>query len=204
MITYIWCIFMRQAHVLDYGETVTGEYIEKRYKKYKVWIPSKDMEGIDFLVTNPINKNQVSIQVKFSKDYAFPNKNNGKDGIGTNINIYSWLWRSFSKSSLEKSNADIWIFVLHHIDENEVSDDFLIIPKEELIKRFNNINTNTVGFDLVVFQNDKNKMEVLNLSGIKGQLNNVLLNNYQNIKDRENRDYTEYFNVWKVFEDKLE
>ena len=62
---------MRPIFTVHAGEYLVGDYIEKKFKGCRVWIPSKDT-GIDLLVTDPRGNNGVSLQVKFSKDYIIP------------------------------------------------------------------------------------------------------------------------------------
>ncbi len=70
---------MKPLFTIHAGEYLTGEYIEKKYPDWNVWIPSKDT-GIDFLITNKQNKKSVSIQVKFSKDWNKLNDNYTSSG----------------------------------------------------------------------------------------------------------------------------
>ena len=60
---------MQPIFTIHAGEYLVGSYIEDKFKKYRVWVPSKDI-GIDLLVTNSKNSKAVSLQVKFSKDYT--------------------------------------------------------------------------------------------------------------------------------------
>ena len=91
---------MKPLFTIHAGEYLTGEYIEKKYPDWNVWIPSKDT-GIDFLITNKQNKKSVSIQVKFSKDWNKLNDNYTSSG-----------WWSFNASKIDKSNADFWVLVI--------------------------------------------------------------------------------------------
>ena len=49
------------------GEFVVGEYIERKYPRVNVWVPTKDT-GVDLLISGKKNKRVLSLQVKFSRD----------------------------------------------------------------------------------------------------------------------------------------
>ena len=49
---------MKPLFTIHAGEYLVGSYIEKHFKKYNVWIPSKDT-GIDLLVTNSKNNKTI-------------------------------------------------------------------------------------------------------------------------------------------------
>ena len=59
---------MRPIFTMHAGEYLFGSYLEKQFKKFNLWIPSRDT-GIDLLVTDSKNRKAVSLQVKFSKDF---------------------------------------------------------------------------------------------------------------------------------------
>ena len=64
---------MKPLFTIHAGEYLTGEYIERNYPHWNVWVPSKDT-GIDLLVTDETNSKTVSLQVKFSKDFNPTNR----------------------------------------------------------------------------------------------------------------------------------
>jgi len=59
---------MKPLFTVHAGEYLVGSYIESKFPKWDVWIPSKDT-GVDLLVTNVRSTKSVSLQVKFSKDF---------------------------------------------------------------------------------------------------------------------------------------
>ena len=59
---------MKSLFTIHAGEFVTGEHIERKFRKVNVWLPSRDT-GTDLLVTDAKNKTSVSLQVKFSRDF---------------------------------------------------------------------------------------------------------------------------------------
>jgi len=49
------------------GEFVVGDFLERKFRKVNVWVPSKDT-GVDLVVTDKKNKKAISLQV-FSRDF---------------------------------------------------------------------------------------------------------------------------------------
>ena len=117
---------MKPLFTIHAGEYLTGEYIEKKYPDWNVWIPSKDT-GIDFLITNKENNKSVSIQVKFSKDWNKLNDSYTSSG-----------WWSFNASKIDNSTADFWVLVIPSFLEKKES--FVIIKPTELFKRYTAIH----------------------------------------------------------------
>lgn len=58
---------MKPIFTVHAGEYLVGSYLEKTYKKARVWLPSGDTGG-DLLVTDQQLNHATSLQVKFSKD----------------------------------------------------------------------------------------------------------------------------------------
>jgi len=117
---------MKPLFTIHAGEYLVGEYIERTYPKWNVWIPSKDT-GIDFLITDGKNKKTASIQVKFSKDFS-PSLNPLFQS-----RLMSIGWWKHDLNKVKYSNADYWIFVLPAFVEKQVS--FIILPPKELLRR---------------------------------------------------------------------
>ena len=59
---------MKPIFTVHAGEFVFGEYIEKNFRRLRLWVPTKDT-GIDFLISDLTGKKTVSVQVKMSRDY---------------------------------------------------------------------------------------------------------------------------------------
>ena len=59
---------MKSHFTIYAGEFITGEHIERKFRKVNVWLASRDT-GSDLLVTDAKNKTSVSLQVKFSRDF---------------------------------------------------------------------------------------------------------------------------------------
>ena len=112
---------MKPLFTVHAGEYLVGEYIERNFPDWNVWLPSKDT-GVDLLVTNTRNRKAVSLQVKFSKDYSF----NRSPLLQSRMIAGGW-W-SLDARKIQKSNADFWIFVLPSFVENEIS--FIVVPPD--------------------------------------------------------------------------
>src|ERR1700738_2367050 len=59
---------MKPMFSVHAGEYLTGSHIEKQFRRVNLWVPAKDT-GIDLLVSDRANRQTVSLQVKFSKDF---------------------------------------------------------------------------------------------------------------------------------------
>jgi hypothetical protein len=59
---------MRLLLTIHAGEFVVGDYIERKFQRVNLWVPSRDT-GTDLLVTDSKNEKAVSLQVKFSRDF---------------------------------------------------------------------------------------------------------------------------------------
>jgi hypothetical protein len=119
---------MKPLFTVHAGEYLVGSHIEKHYKKWNVWVPSKDT-GIDILVTNDQNAKAVSMQVKYSKDFTQEYRT---PLLQTKLVASGW-W-SLQEKKLKESKADLWVFVLPSFIERSIS--FVIIPPAELLRRF--------------------------------------------------------------------
>jgi hypothetical protein len=119
---------MRPLFTVHGGEYLVGSFIEEHYKKWNVWVPSKDT-GIDLLVTDARNTRTVSLQVKFSKDF-----NPGRGNAITQNKIAASGWWALKEKKIRDSKADFWVFVLQSFTEHQTH--FIIIPPRKLLQRF--------------------------------------------------------------------
>lgn len=118
---------MKVLFSLHAGEYVFGEKIEALFPNAKLWVPAKDT-GIDFLLTDSKNSKAVSFQVKFSKDFlsdSWP-----KD---YQEQLLACGWWNLNSEKIRKSEADLWVFVLHSFFEKEFQ--YIIIKPEDLFSR---------------------------------------------------------------------
>ena len=59
---------MKSLFTIHAGEFVVGDYIERKFRRVNLWVPSRDT-GMDLLVTNSNNEKAISLQIKFSRDF---------------------------------------------------------------------------------------------------------------------------------------
>jgi hypothetical protein len=109
---------MRPIFTLHAGEYLVGDYLEKEFKDYRVWLPSKDT-GVDLLVTDKEHRKAVSLQVKFSKDF-----------MRDNFTAIGW-WK-LKSDKIAKSLADLWVFALYTFNEKRIHN--VIIPPQRLLE----------------------------------------------------------------------
>ena len=139
---------MKPLFTVHAGEYLVGEYIERNFPGWNVWLPSKDT-GIDLLVTDTRNRKAVSLQVKFSKDYP------EHGSLLLQSRLLAAGWWSLDARKIQKSNADFWIFVLPSFVEKETS--FIILPPAELLRRFKAIHGTAKETDRLLFARDEDK-----------------------------------------------
>ena len=118
---------MKPLFTVHAGEYLVGSHIETHYKKWNIWVPSKDT-GIDLLVTYAKNTKTVSLQVKYSKDFT----QDYRTSLLQNKLVASGWW-SLQEKKIKESKADLWVFVLPSFIEHSIS--FIIIPPKELHRR---------------------------------------------------------------------
>ena len=118
---------MKTLFTIHAGEYLVGTEIEKLFKNYRIWIPSKDT-GVDLLVTDKLLKKNVSIQVKFSKDFRLDLNSLYHD------RIRSCGWFTLNKSKIQNSPAQVWILVLYDVQKGNMQ--YIIIEPQELLKRY--------------------------------------------------------------------
>jgi hypothetical protein len=123
---------MKPLFTVHAGEYLVGSEIERRYPKWKVWLPSKDT-GVDLLVTNARSTKAVSLQVKYSKDF---NPTHHSMLLQNKLRAGGW-WRHQEKK-IKDSPAIFWVFVLPSFLEKQTS--FIIIQPNELLRRLRAIH----------------------------------------------------------------
>ena len=181
---------MRSLFTVHAGEYLVGSYIEKRFKKCLVWVPSKDT-GIDLLVTNPKTRKQIGLQVKFSKDFLAP---------GTAPAFHKGLrtcgWWTLNREKIKNSKADIWIFVLYSFDNREA--EYLLIRPKKLLAILKGIHGNTKTYNVYFWVTTKSKCwETRGITHADQSL--VAVNTYSNPR----REVSKYLNQWRALTDTL-
>ena len=181
---------MKPLFTIHAGEYLVGEYIERNFLGWNVWLPSKDT-GVDLLVTNKSNRKTVSLQVKFSKDYSF----NNSPLLLSRMIAGGW-WR-LDVRKIQKSNADFWIFVLPSFVEKEIS--YIIVARDELLRRYKAIPATAKQRIDSYLRVTKTKRcwEARGLSNTDMEL--VALDRFTD----ERRNFTEFLNAWKQIEARL-
>src|SRR6267154_1469492 len=104
---------MKPMFTVHVGEYLVGEYLERAFPRWNVWLPSKDT-GIDLLVSDAKNRKTVSLQVKFSKDF---NPTHGSVLLQNRLLAAGW-WKDDPKK-IQGSTADLWVFVLPSFVEKQ-------------------------------------------------------------------------------------
>ena len=118
---------VRPIFTVHAGEYLVGEYIERTYPKWNVWVPSRDT-GTDLLVTSAKNRKMVALQVKFSKDFIA-----GSSSPLIQSRLLGLGWWTHNPKKIISSLADFWVFVLPSFVEKRAS--FIIVPPSELLRR---------------------------------------------------------------------
>jgi hypothetical protein len=118
---------MRPIFTLHAGELLVGDYIEQKFRRVTLWVPSRDT-GVDLLVTNAGNKQAVALQVKFSRDFLPTHM-----APAFQKPLRACGWWSLNRDKVAKSAADYWVFVLVGFERRSM--DFVIIEPSELLRR---------------------------------------------------------------------
>lgn len=182
---------MKPLFTVHAGEYLVGAYIEHTYPRWNVWVPSKDT-GIDLLVTDAKNRKTVSLQVKFSKDF---NSTHGSLFIQNRLLATGW-WTHDPKK-IQESEANFWVFVLPSFVEKESS--FIILPPDELLRRFKAIHGASKKRIHSYLRVTKSKRcwEARGLSNADQEL--IVFDRFAD----KDRDFTTFLNAWKQVESQL-
>jgi len=182
---------MKPLFTIHAGEYLVGSYIEKNFKKYNVWVPSKDT-GIDLLVTNSKNDKTISLQVKYSKDYTTTHMKSGHHN-----GFRSWGWWTLNRAKIKTSKADLWVFVMQSFAHKSI--ECVVIPPKELLSILEKIHSprKKLYQTYMWVRNDETCWET---RGLNKTEKCILADN-----DCENRDrdLTKYLNNWKLMKKKL-
>ncbi len=174
------------------GEYLVGNHIETKFKRWNVWIPSKDT-GVDLLVTNKKNQRTVSLQVKFSKDFPKPVKSPDRQALR------SHGWFTLSMEKIDPSKAEFWVFVLHGFESDKT--DFLVVPTAKLRQHMDEIHDHQEKLQIYLTSTNKNKC--WETRGLKIKDRHEIANDtYKN----HTRDLSRYLNDtgWNALKAKLD
>ena len=187
---------MKPLFTIHEGEFLVGSHIEKKFRDWNVWIPSKD-KGIDFLVSNSNNSKTVSIQVKFSRDYSMGNRN-----PIFRKQIVSGGWWVLNLNKLYDSTADFWVMVMHSYSRKGIQ--YVIISPNELYRRLVSIHRQTnTNPDIIHTYLTVTKLETCweNRGLNQQQIAMILSNQIEEID--EDRNFSQYLNNWEPLKEKL-
>jgi len=175
---------MKPIFTVHAGEYLVASYVEKRFKKYKVWLPSID-KGVDLLLTSSKSGKQVGLQVKFSKDFLAAHMS-----PMFHKGLLSCGWWTLSRDKIKKSKADFWIFVLYSFDQPD-DPQYLIITPQRLLTILKAIHGNARLINTYFWVTKKhNCWEARGLN--KSDQRQIASHTYSNTK----RDMTKFLNDW--------
>jgi hypothetical protein len=180
---------MKPLFSIHAGEFLTVDYIERKFRKVNVWIPTKDT-GVDILVSDKKNRKAVSLQVKFSRDFLATHM-----AAVFQEPLRACGWWTLDCHKLASSAADYWVFVL--VGFARRSTDFVVIKPSDLSSRLHAIHggkPKTVQTYLWVTQK-KRCWETRGLTR-PDQLA-IAEGKYKSKK----RDFSEYLNNWDPIEE---
>ena len=185
---------MKPLFTVHAGEFLVACEIERLFRNVNIWVPAKDT-GIDLLTTNSMNTKPVSLQVKFSRDYA---SDKGAPQRGTG-DFRAGGWWTLKRQKIRDSKADLWVFVLVELVSH--SHDFIIIPPTELSKRLDKIHRNSgQTFQSYFCVTRAQKPKCCETRGLKKpQLREIAEGKFED----EVRNFTEYLNIWPASIDAL-
>lgn len=174
---------MRALFTIHAGEFVVGDYIERKFRRVNLWVPSKDT-GTDLLVTDSKNEKAVSLQVKFSRDF-----------LAHMASIFqkplrACGWWSLNRDKIAKSKADYWVFVLVGFEHR--STDFVIIKPFELLNRLNATRKKGKTIQSYLWVTEKNRC--WESRGLKRQEQLAIA---QGSYSNSQRDFSTYLNNWE-------
>lgn len=171
---------MKPIFTIDAAEYLVATELEK---SFRVWIPSKDT-GIDLLVSNGDNSKTVSIQVKYSKDHNLRE------------NIRSAGWFLLLRNKIEKSTADLWVFLLYSMETR--GHDCIVIKPKDLLSIFDKTGRSANRIDCYMTVTTYNTaFETRKLS----TADNKKIG--ENKFAHSTRDLTKYLNNWSPINKKL-
>jgi hypothetical protein len=186
---------MRPIFTIHAGEYLVGSYIEKTYKKSRVWLPSSDT-GVDLLVTNQQLSRAISLQVKFSKDFLGNIGGAKNASIDIVTRIKSGGWWTFNYDKINNSPADLWVLVLYRFSRRDF--DFVIIEPGLLLERYSKLGEESGRIQSYVWVTENGRCwETRGLS--KTEQVSIATGDFNDPV----RDLTDFLNNWRPLEEKI-
>ena len=181
---------MQPLFTIHAGEMIVADALQSRFqKRANVWIPTKD-SGIDLLVTDANNRKTVSIQVKQSRCYAYPNL---QARFGAQLTAAGW-WR-FEAEKIRSSPADFWVLLI--IGTQVPATHFIIIEPKTLLARLQKLRPGAASTQSHLWVTQEGCWETMGLTnGEKSKL----VGGEAMPKARE---FSEFLNAWSRVEQRL-
>jgi hypothetical protein len=179
---------MRPMFTIHAHEFLVGQYIESKFKDKNVWVPTKDT-GIDLLVTNAVNTEAVSLQVKYSRDFLPIMKLES----AVFRQLRSRTWFRIERDSLIKSTARYWVFVLLGFEKH--SCDYLIIEPQVMARKLTAVHGPLPLYQIYVCVTDKGRAWLTR--GLKGSDYRAIANDAFGDADR---DVSPHLNNWAAIQ----
>jgi hypothetical protein len=182
---------MKPLFTIHAGEFLVASYIEQQFKKYLVWVPSRD-SGVDLLLTDYDCKAAVSIQVKFSRDFLAMHMS---DALRPGLKACGWF--TLKRQKIAESPAKFWIFVLYTFNQKEV--DFVIIPPSAVLDLLTSLHGQRSAFQSYMWvTKDRRCWEARGLS--RDEHLCISQGSYRSSA----RELTQYLNNWTPVHDALQ
>lgn len=179
---------MRPLFTIHAGEFVVGDFLEKKFKNLRIWIPSKDT-GIDLLVTDKKNRKTVSLQVKFSRDFL----SSRYYDMELQESLKATGWWTIKREKLAKSNADYWVLVVVGYSNKNV--EYIIMKPKDLLKRFDVIHSGKKILQTYMWITEDGKC--WETRGLKKDKQKEMVKGVGGYKER---NFTRYLNNWSALE----
>ena len=174
---------MKSLFTIQAGEFLVASYIERKFKEFEIWLPSKDT-GIDLLLTNSIKN--ISIQVKYSINYSLTTLN-----LTYRHSAHAFAWYRLNRNAIIKSKAQVWIFVIYIETIKEY--DFIVISPKDLLKKLDAIHGIKLNIDCYFWITEEKKC--FETRGLK-KTDNIAVSKGTYVS--ATRDFSKYLNNWNL------
>ena len=174
---------MKPLFTIHAGEYLVGAQLEQQFKRINVWIPLRD-SGIDLLVSDRRNRNTLSLQVKYSKDFLVTHM-----GPEFQKELRACGWWTINREKLAKSSANYWVFVLQGFSSR--STDFVIVPRVKLLKSLQAVHGRKKLIQVYIWVTERNKCW-----DTRGLSRPAQLQVAHGTFKHRHRDMTEWLNNW--------
>jgi hypothetical protein len=175
---------MKPLFTIHAGEYLVGAHIEQSFRHTNVWVPTRDT-GIDLLVSDSRNRRNVSLQVKFSKDFLVTHH-----GAKFQKQLRACGWWTISRDKLAKSKAEYWVFVLLGFASR--TKDFVVVPREQLLGKLDAIHGRRKMIQVYLWVTEgKRCWETRDLNRA------AKLRVTDGTFEHPHRDFTEWLNNWR-------